>query len=112
MTNLPTRWTVAEAAAAFPAISKLAEQHGFRLSLFGSVLEKGEGKDLDLLLTPFGSTEHHEARFLSEFGGVLKDSRCNVAHNVKGYMVERDGRLYDFIFGAFWRPRREDERHS
>ena len=39
-------WTLADAAAEFPALSELAEKHGFRLSMFGSVLNKGEGDDL------------------------------------------------------------------
>jgi len=100
------RWTLAEAVAEFPALSELAESCGYRLSMFGSTLLKGEGNDLDLLLSPFGSTPQTEVRFLREFGGVLKSTRLNVAHNVKAFEVEKNGRLYDFVFGGFWRPRR------
>jgi len=103
--TVATRWTLAEAQAVFPALSELAEEHGFRLSMFGSVLIKGEGNDLDLHLVPFGSMEANEVRFLARFGGVLKSSRYNVAHGIRGFQVERGGKLYDFVFGAFWRPR-------
>lgn len=101
-----TSWTMEQAAAEFPSLSALAEKHGFRISLLGSVLLKGEGRDIDLLFTPFGSTEHNEVRFLAEFGGVLKGTRLNVAHNVRSFQVEKNGRLYDFVFGGFWAPRR------
>ena len=101
-----TKWRAAEAIEVFGALSALAEQFGFRLSMLGSVFEKGEGKDLDLLLTPFGSIESREAEFLAAFGGRLLDYRCNVERNIKGYMVEKNGRLYDFILGNFWSPRR------
>jgi hypothetical protein len=104
--KVATRWTLAEAGAEFSALSELAERHGFRLSMFGSVLQKGEGRDLDLLLSPFGSLPQHEVRFLAEFGGVLKASRLSVPHNVRAFEVERNGRLYDFVFGGFWKPRR------
>jgi hypothetical protein len=103
----PTSWILAEAAEIFPTLSELAEKHGFRISLFGSVLLKGEGRDLDFLFTPFGSTEHSEVRFLREFGGVLKGTRFNAARNVKAFQVERDGKLFDFVFGGFWSPRRK-----
>jgi hypothetical protein len=106
------RWTLADAGEVFPAISELAEKHGFRLSMFGSVLTKGDGRDLYLLLSPFGSIPNFQARFLNEFGGVLKDYRRNVAHGIGGYLIEKDGRWYDFIFGKFWRPRGENERRS
>lgn len=99
-------WTLAEAAAAFPALSELAESCGYRMSMLGSVLLKGEGNDLDLLLTPFGSMEHWEVKFLAKFGGVLKTTRFNPAHNVKSFQVEKDGKMYDFVFGGFWTPRR------
>lgn len=98
-------WTLADAAARFPALSDLAERHGFRLSIFGSVLNEGRGRDVDLLLSPFGSTEQSEVGFLAEFGGVLKSTRLNRAHNVRAYQVEKAGRLYDFVFGGFWSPR-------
>jgi hypothetical protein len=75
--------------------------------MLGGVFEKGEGKDLDLLLTPFGSIAPREAEFLARFGGKLLDYRCNARRNIKGYMVEKDGRLYDFILGTFWSPRRK-----
>jgi hypothetical protein len=101
-----TEWTLAAAVEEFAAISELAEQYGFRVSMFGSVLTKGSGKDLDLLFSPFGSTEQKEVQFLSKFGGVLKDSRLNVGHGVRAFQVERNGRLYDFVFGGFWAPRR------
>jgi len=101
-----TRWTLAEAVEEFPVLSELAERHGFRLSMFGSVLIQGEGRDLDLLLSPFGSEKQNEVRFLAEFGGILKGSRLNVAHGIKAFQVERGGRLYDFVFGGFWSPRR------
>jgi hypothetical protein len=101
-----TEWTLAAAVEEFAAISELAEEHGFRLSMFGSVVMKGKGRDLDLLFSPFGSTEHSEVRFLARFGGVLKGTRLNVAHNVRAFQVEKNGRLYDFVFGGFWSPRR------
>lgn len=104
-----TNWTAGDAIAAFPALSALAEECGYRLSMLGSVLEKGEGRDLDLLLTPFGSLPNREVEFLKRFGGRLMDSRSNAAHNIKGFCVKKDGRLYDFIFGQFWRPRRPGE---
>jgi hypothetical protein len=102
-----TRWKAADAFDAFSALSQLAEEFGFRLSMFGSVLNDGEGADLDLLFSPFGDTEQREVQFLARFGGILKGSRINAAHNVKAYQVEKDGRLYDFVFGGFWSPRRK-----
>jgi hypothetical protein len=101
-----TEWTLAAAVEEFAAISELAEEHGFRLSMFGSVVTKGAGRDLDLLLSPFGSSEHSEVWFLARFGGILKSTRMNVAHNVRAFQVEKNGRLYDFVFGGFWSPRR------
>lgn len=98
-------WELADAAAEFPTLSELAERHGFRLSMFGSVLNKGRGNDLDLLLSPFGSREQSEVGFLDEFGGKLKGSRLNRSHNVRAFQVEKNGKLYDFVFGGFWRPR-------
>lgn len=98
-------WTFSEAVAEFPSLSELAERHGFRISMFGSVLNEGRGRDLDLLFSPFGSTEQSEVKFLAEFGGILKGIRQNRAHNVRAFQVERDGKLYDFIFGGFWAPR-------
>ena len=98
-------WTLADAAAEFPALSELAKKHGFRLSMFGSVLNEGRGRDLDLLLSPFGSTGQSEVKFLAEFGGILKGARLNRAHNVRAFQVERADKLYDFVFGGFWRPR-------
>lgn len=102
-----TRWTLAEAVAEFPALSELAEQHGFRASMFGSVLIAGGGNDLDLLLSPFGSLPNSEVQFLAKFGGVLKETRFAPSHNVRAFKVEKNGRLYDFVFGGFWKPRRK-----
>ncbi len=99
-------WTLTAAAEKFAAISELAEEHGFRLSMFGSVVTEGAGRDLDLLLSPFGGTKQSEVQFLARFGGILKGTRMNVAHNVRAFQVERNGRLYDFVFGGFWKPRR------
>lgn len=100
-----TRWTLVDAAAEFPALSVMAERHGFRLSMFGSVLNEGRGRDLDLLLSPFGSTKQSEVQFLAEFGGVLKSVRLNRSHNVRAFQVERGGKMYDLVFGGFWAPR-------
>lgn len=99
------RWTLAEAAAEFPALSDLAEEHGFRLSMFGSVLTKGDGEDLDLQLMPFAAITQHEVEFLARFGGVLKDSRVDRRRGFRRFKVERGGQLYDFNFGGHWRPR-------
>jgi hypothetical protein len=106
-TSSATRWTLAEAMEIVPALSELAEEHGFRLSLFGSVLLKGEGNDLDLLFSPFGSTGHSEVLFIRDFGGVLKGARMNAAHNVRAFQVEKNGKLFDLVFGGFWSPRRK-----
>lgn len=100
-------WTLIEAAAVFPALSEMAEEHGFRMSMLGSVLLKGEGNDLDLLLTPFGSMDQRGVKFLAKFGGILKSTRFNAAKNVKSFQVEKDGKIYDFVFGGFWSPRRK-----
>ena len=101
-----TRWTLADAIAEFPSLSELAEECGFRVSIFGSVVLEGQGNDWDLLFSPFGKTAQHEARFLARFGGILKSTRMNAAHNVRAFQVEKNGRLYDFVFGGFWTPRR------
>jgi hypothetical protein len=31
----------------------------------------------------------------------------NVGHNVRAFQVEKDGKMYDFVFGGFWSPRRK-----
>ncbi len=104
--TIPVRkWTLKEAAEVFPALSELAEEHGYRLLMFGSVLNKGEGDDLDLQMAPFKATEQSEVRFLAQFGGVLKDSRIDVRRGFRRFKLLRDGRLYDFNFGGFWKPR-------
>lgn len=88
--------------SAFPALSELAEEHGFRLSMFGGVLLRGKGNDLDLLLSAFMSEQANEVRFLARFGGRLKKARVNEAHNVRSFIVEKGGKLYHFVFGGFW----------
>ena len=97
-----TEWTAAEAVKVFPALSELAEEHGFRLSMFGGVLLRGKGNDLDLLLTRIESMESSEVRFLARFGGRLKRARVNEAHHVRSFIVEKGGKLYHFVFGGFW----------
>lgn len=98
-------WTIEEAMVQFPSLSELAERHGYLLLMFGSVLKKGKGRDLDLHLSPFGALAQSEVGFLTEFGGVLKQSTCRPARNRKRFLMQRDGRLYDFNFAGHWAPR-------
>lgn len=93
-----------------PEIEELAADCGFMVTVFGSTLKNGRGHDLDLLFSPIGSVQQEEVRLLKEFGGVLKGARLNAAHNVRAFQVEKDGKLYDFVFGGFWFRRRQDRK--
>lgn len=102
---MATEWTLSDAVAEFPKLSQAAENWGYRLSLFGSVLLKGHGRDLDLLATPIGNTEKSHVQFLGHFGGVLKSTSLDQAKNICSVQVEREGRIYHFVFGGFWKMR-------
>jgi len=98
------RWSLEDAAAVFPALSELAERHGYRAALMGSVLTRGIGRDLDVAMFRLKGADHHRAAFISEFGGqVIRDLQtpggADHAHVLKGE------RVYDFSFGILWAPR-------
>lgn len=97
-----TEWTLAEAQSQFASLSALAEECGFRMALLGSVLKKGSGRDLDLLMRPLRGKPQRREAFLARFGGTMVKPRWNAGRGIDGCQVELGGKLYDFVFGEFW----------
>jgi poly(3-hydroxybutyrate) depolymerase len=94
-----TRWLIAEVPEHFGAIATLASECGFVASIFGSVVKEGSGRDMDVLMKASVDTPRNERRFLAGFGGTIQRKRRNTETQILSYEVEKDGRLYHFVFG-------------
>jgi hypothetical protein len=98
-TRVTDVWTVAEVPEHFAPIAALASECGFIASIFGSVVKKGGGRDLDVLMKASIDTPRNERRFIADFGGVVRRERRNAERQILSYEVEKQGRLYHFVFG-------------
>ena len=67
------RWTIVEAQTLFGEIEPIVRSHGFLLCIAGSVVTKGEGKDLDLVAVPM-KTESNRDRMLRAVADHVKTS--------------------------------------
>lgn len=98
------RWTPADAAAVFPALSALGEDCGYRIALLGGTFTRGDGGDLDCAMIPLIGVAQNKRAFLARVGGQVvryfRDERRKVEH----VHIVLAGRLYDFSFGVFFDP--------
>jgi hypothetical protein len=101
------RWTFAEVPARFGPIQELAEKHGLLASLFGSTVQEGIGRDLDVLMTVRREMTPDYDGFLSEFGGREVYRKVKESKGIRCVKVAKAGRYYDFVFGTVsGKPRR------
>jgi hypothetical protein len=94
------RWTFAEVPARFGPIQVLAEKHGLLASLFGSTVQEGIGRDLDVLMTARREKTPDYDGFLSEFGGREVYRKVKESKGIRCVKVAKQGRYYDFVFGT------------
>jgi hypothetical protein len=100
-------WKISEVPPMFAAINALADECGFLPSLFGSVAKKGEGRDLDILMVPRRARSACSDVFLERFGGRIVKRIFRPLTGTESYEVERQGRVFNFVFGTVGRERRE-----
>jgi hypothetical protein len=90
-------WTLQQVPEFYSGLCDIARQHRFLLTAYGSTLKHGEGKDLDLIATPYleGS---RPAEFLMAVRGHLGRKFVyleNSSLEVRVNFCLPDGRLVD-----------------
>lgn len=80
-----TRWTLYDAQELLVSLSSLVKNEGWGVSLYGTVLLKGMGQDLDLLLTP----SHPDAMDMFDLALVIPQVGLSPV-GIPGYGHRRD----------------------
>ena len=77
-------WTLSEAIPLIQKIAPIAKRHGFSVALYGSVLEKGSGDDLDLFFVTQDDDICDVQGSVSEIGQLSGIRSCGEIHWGRG----------------------------
>ncbi len=77
-------WTLTEAIPLIQKIAPIAQQNGFSVALYGSVLEKGSGNDLDLFFVTQEDDIADVLRCVSQIGELPEVRTCGQVHKGRG----------------------------
>ena len=102
-----TRWRIGDIPAAYSAIVALADECGLLPCIFGGVVKRGEGRDLDVLMVGRRGRTGRADLFLERFGGTRIKTVLRPLTGTESYEVERDGRIFNFVFGTVRAERHE-----
>jgi hypothetical protein len=92
-------WTLETALPVVRRIAAIAKKHGFALALYGSVLNKGHGQDIDLyfIAQQPNTTSVHAQACIDEIAGIIDVDRCARGPDL-ALIHFRDGRRIDIQF--------------
>lgn len=91
-------WTIAEAQSVIGELTEIASRNGYLIALYGSVLTKGQGRDLDFLLVPkrpMDNPLYVIVDISEQLDAPIRDSYEGLAGTYSAALELRDGRILD-----------------
>ena len=92
-------WMFTDLPGRFGPVQVLARKLGMLAAVFGSVVQLGQGRDLDVLMVPLGGRELRPEEFISAFGGTETKRNEKPERGIFSVEVTKGGRIYHFVFG-------------